>query len=1682
MPPSLPAVPEDIYRTWSADRWTQQTDAQIGALDWAAETDQQIAQLAGPDPNLPSGEALLGLSNDVPDTTPAPAPADTLASPAESTAPVEQSAVPPPEPGTGSTPLPPYEIGAGVAGQPTDLRTLQRGDLVPNQFGDPSLSTDEAYAACGPAAAVAFARSNGRNPTLREALDLAKSVGWSAGGGMNGLGNQAALLQKMGIPAEMDQSGDWGKIEASARRGDPVTISTPVHYFVADAYDPRTGQYHVGASGTAFRSGKPWMTQQEITAIGGGLNGALFTKAVPSGREAPEVALPAERYVAKPLPVEVMQLVGQVTQAAGQAVEGAAGAVGGAVQDLRSFADNLIGRLSPQQPARPRELSIADEARGEQPLPFSFGTPPTALDAIQSARQGTIAEQATGQPAPERGIGPLEQANRLLDRLQPGGVNPWFVSSDALLQSASPEEVARARQDLTTGLGARVREKAGITGPPTDQEIAEQIRTDRLMPSVIGMSFPGGNVGRIPRPRSNSIIIPGDEGPLSTLLLGPRGEVIYDASRAAQAATPPAATGSAGHVVGAGYLGRGIGEKGQAAVREAFDAAKGSYVPTTREDVAAMARAIADDPHRAEALVGQWAALDPNDLAAQGQFLRESGIGAAIRVADATRRAQAAKESGIALSFADRLNLVDETIAAAATTTVQASRKFSKAAATALQQMQYRVTAQIGRQSYQALDSLSTAANDALPVLRDLANGRGQTLGGTARLQNVALQLETNGHVLTDEGGAIEAAQRVATAAAERTGKAPPAIKDDPLLKQAEEIVRLNTAEARAKESGSWQAVRAVQDQREALLDELRAAVEGRRVEALARAAQKTSEPMGPAGPEQAVRAGARDVLKNLGQEVRQRLPNPVQAQTTLADIQQGVLGKTTAALEKEHAQATTVLQEDVYQGVLDAIQKERSSVTGTDFTIGLRDKIEQALEKERFDRISSATGGLQSAFAKTYRQNEISDLAGRVRELARMAQNPMRGGPESHLAAQELLTQMRDLGGEALTRASAIREHLFRAGLLKYTQREAEDADLNRIVKALMAVDPNRPEQVTAVMRGLRHPELAQYITEGTVVNMLSGPLTTGLTGVNMTSNAIQTALRVLVYTPAEATHEALRYRLRGQTGTGARFGDVGTILGGMRENVGKASRRAGQVLARGNTEDAYRQAAELGDLGSVRREVWTEKLGPLGALGHILSTRPLEAGDQFLGTMIYEGMADALATRKARMLIGQGAQRGSVDEVKARILASIWDHPDILKQAGKIEDYTLLRGQGESRMDRAVALLASLKAVRPNASAAEQAGALLVHQIVPFIGIPYNFLKQGLENGPVGIVGNTLRYLGAKTAEEQQQIFSHIAAGTVITGTGLGLLLGDNLTGDGPSDPREYATWSQDHQRQSFRMPGTDRWFSYQNTPFAITFSTLANAKEAGEEAAKKQGRKFDRNSLPELWLSAVEGATQGTVSGILHQSFVQNLGDLYDYFSGRKRFDVVAAGQINRFVPLSGMLGFLARAGDAVQRAPQSVGERLSARIPGLSGQQPERQGLFGQPVENQQQGLAALAPWRPYTPPTENADVLNAVRDYGLSVPDAPQHVTRANVPIPLTAEEQRQFRQQAGALIAQRIRTEVAAPSFQKLSDVGKQHRLQRLIDTARESVGNRMLDQLPGPEYQRRKQGVRLLRAPVGSR
>lgn len=172
-----------------------------------------------------------------------------------------------------ATPGPPTTPGQDAA-RSGAARAPSRAEAV-GQF-EQGLPAEDAYSICGPVAALAFAQANGRNPDLAEARALAKQVGWTTTGGMNGVQNEQALLTRMGVKSNLDTNPDVGRIAQDAASGNPVIISTPVHYYFINGVDEATGRLHVGKTGEARKGGGSWMTPQEIATLDGGINGALF--------------------------------------------------------------------------------------------------------------------------------------------------------------------------------------------------------------------------------------------------------------------------------------------------------------------------------------------------------------------------------------------------------------------------------------------------------------------------------------------------------------------------------------------------------------------------------------------------------------------------------------------------------------------------------------------------------------------------------------------------------------------------------------------------------------------------------------------------------------------------------------------------------------------------------------------------------------------------------------------------------------------------------------------------------------------------------------------------------------------------------------------------------------------------------------------------------------------------------------------------------------------------------------------------------------------------------------------------------------------------------------------------------------------------------------------------------------
>lgn len=173
-------------------------------------------------------------------------------------------------------------LAAPNAAVAAESRPTERpGSLTPNQlFSGRALTTQEALAACGPAAAVAFAHAVGRSVSLDRAVAVARTVGWTPARGMSGPYSEVALLQRLNVPVSIEAGVSAGRVKRELLAGRPVIIRTggrspdvPGHYFVAERIDASTGRFDLAQSALVLRTagGRRWYSLDEISSLGTGV-------------------------------------------------------------------------------------------------------------------------------------------------------------------------------------------------------------------------------------------------------------------------------------------------------------------------------------------------------------------------------------------------------------------------------------------------------------------------------------------------------------------------------------------------------------------------------------------------------------------------------------------------------------------------------------------------------------------------------------------------------------------------------------------------------------------------------------------------------------------------------------------------------------------------------------------------------------------------------------------------------------------------------------------------------------------------------------------------------------------------------------------------------------------------------------------------------------------------------------------------------------------------------------------------------------------------------------------------------------------------------------------------------------------------------------------------------------------
>lgn len=230
------------------------------------------------------------------------------------------------------------------------------------------------------------------------------------------------------------------------------------------------------------------------------------------------------------------------------------------------------------------------------------------------------------------------------------------------------------------------------------------------------------------------------------------------------------------------------------------------------------------------------------------------------------------------------------------------------------------------------------------------------------------------------------------------------------------------------------------------------------------------------------------------------------------------------------------------------------------------------------------------------------------------------------------------------------------------------------------------------------------------------------------------------------------------------------------------------------------------------------------------------------------------------------------------------------------------------------------------------------------PFVRIPANILKQGVEYSPFGI--STM--LGASNKKEQ--LAKAVVGSTIFTMASL-LTSSDRIT---------WAEPTSEAQRTAFRAAGIqpysvkigDKWVSYAKLHPVIGMN-LALA------AAMKNA--YDNGTVDQSDADKIIGGAAKWLNFFADQSYIKNMGDLVaagkgDTYGVSKFFSNYPLQEI----PFRAFFSWINRAVDPYYRDTSGGGEGMTkqldgimkqamAQVPGLSGNLPQQLDAMGNPIE-------------------------------------------------------------------------------------------------------------------------------------
>ena len=490
---------------------------------------------------------------------------------------------------------------------------------------------------------------------------------------------------------------------------------------------------------------------------------------------------------------------------------------------------------------------------------------------------------------------------------------------------------------------------------------------------------------------------------------------------------------------------------------------------------------------------------------------------------------------------------------------------------------------------------------------------------------------------------------------------------------------------------------------------------------------------------------------------------------------------------------------------------------------------------------------------------------------------------------AGRALRSFREAVGPATSKNPKVRDKIIQ----DYINAKGGTVRIQDIARKMSMLEDEA--QLAKFARDQYKPTFNDYVQEYWINALLSSPSTHI---VNILSNTLVAGL-----TPLEYFGAALIGKFR-KGDDKITFGEAAARLLGSVYGALDGVRAAKKAIVDGEVLDPM-----------TKLELQRQEVIP-GVPGQIVRTpgKALVAEDAFFKSIGYRQELWGRAFRQAQKE-GKGLKR-SYELMKNPDEWAPDVHLDAI-QAGRYQTFTEPLGEGKfgtlgASLQKSIAKIPALR------------------YIFPFVRTPVNIVRYAFERFPA-TAAFTTRYKEAiaRGGREADLARAKLAIGSTITAGVAMHAAAENITGRGPSDPRERAVmFETGWQPYSIRVG--DKYYSYNRfEPIGILFGITADMVDIYKYADEKR-LNDEEISLGELGSMLAASVTEN----ITNKTFLTGLSDAIQILSDPDRY---AEENIRRFVAsfVPTVVAYERKSDDPILRDAQSFGDAVANRFPEVFG---------------------------------------------------------------------------------------------------------------------------------------------------